>query len=146
MGIDVWKPNTSRTVYIHSEQDPPPYPSRHACQRWVKRGGCTALTVLDAWHYAIPVNVEGDDEVVAARYFAPSEAVILAVTDAEGKRVVKTVKYRDWLEREGKTVTTAHLVLHADCGNLYNKGEFTDGCRWCEYPPLADALERGESD
>jgi hypothetical protein len=96
------------------------------------------MTVLDAWHYSHPVNVDGDGEIVEGRLFSPSGAVMLAVTDKAGKNVIKTVKYIDWLEDEGKRVTIDHLKSCPSCTYLYNENEEFDGCRWCEHPAVRE--------
>jgi len=127
-----YQPDRTRTVYQESVNSPPPYPTRHACKRWDERSSYDSLTCLDAWHLSLNIAVHGDEQVVEARLFAPDDIVMLGIRDASNSLLIKTVKYRDWIEEEDKMIPTDHFTECPCCENLYNKGEGQIGCRWCQ--------------
>lgn len=127
-----WEPHLNRAVYTNARSSPPPYISRHAVERWQERGGHPSISALDAWNIGLPVTISNDNQVKAARLFAPSDVVFLGIRDSAGKLIIKTVKYRKWLRSEGKTVNTDHYAICKTCENEFAKGDNPIGCRWCQ--------------
>jgi hypothetical protein len=129
-----------RYVYRKSKTSPPPLVTNHAVQRWDERGDHPYLTTLDAWHVGLPVDVIGDNEITEARLFAPSDVVLLGVTNQRGDIYIKTCKYRDWLESEGKQVDISEYAHCDTCDNPYRKTGKIIGCRWCQDGLVADVI------